>query len=59
MAPCLRLVDAGFCKLPDLDKLTRQRVLDLNDWLDAREEAEDEARRRADAEAKRHTRSGA
>jgi hypothetical protein len=37
--PAYRLVDAGWCKLVDLDSLTLDDILDANDVLDAIVEA--------------------
>jgi hypothetical protein len=42
-----------WCTLAELDAFTRQRVIDANEWLDAFEEADEDARRKAEAEAKR------
>jgi len=49
MAPLYRLVEARYASLAELKQgvLTRQEVLDANDWLDAQEEAQEELRERA------------
>jgi len=49
MAPLYRLADARYASLPDLKRgaLSRQEVLDANDWLDAQDDAQDEMRERA------------
>lgn len=48
----MRLVAKKWCDLPGLEKLTRRRVIDANEWLDALEEAESEAARKAQEKAK-------
>jgi len=37
-----------WCTLGEVPTLTRQRILDANDLLDAQDEAEDDARREAE-----------
>jgi hypothetical protein len=43
----------GWTSLDRLDSLTRAQILDANDWLDALEEAEDAAHKKAEQDTKR------
>lgn len=49
----MRLVVKKWTNLAALDGMNRTEVLDANDWLDALEEAEDNARRKAERQSKR------
>lgn len=42
----------GWATVGEVAAMSRLEVLEQNEWLDALEEAEDEARRKAEAEAK-------
>lgn len=44
---------AGLCKIPDLEHMTIDDVADWHDYLVAKQEAEEEARRRADEKARK------
>lgn len=46
---------AKWALIGDVKQMTRMEILDANEWLDALEEAEDEAQQKADMRAQEKT----
>ncbi len=54
LCPMVRLAERGWCTMDAMSTImTRQHVIDLNEYLDAIEEAEEVARLKVERDAKR------